>query len=96
MTAPVSASEPRIEYNRAFKQAGVAGIVAFGILLPLIGFRTIQDIRNELVLETRPLLLAIFVLLVVAGSLLISLVLVPWQQRRAAAHVPGESVRRAQ
>ena len=51
--------------------------------------------RNELVLETRPLLLAIFVLIAAAGSLLISLVLVPWQQRRAAAHVPGESVRRA-
>jgi branched-chain amino acid transport system permease protein len=95
MTAPSSASEPRIDYNRAFKQAAIAGIVAFGMLLPLIGFRTIQDIRNELVLETRPLLLAIFVLLVMAGSLLISLVLVPWRRRRAAAHVPGESVRRA-
>jgi branched-chain amino acid transport system permease protein len=96
MTAPAPASEPRIDYNRAFKQAAIAGIIAFGMLLPLIGFRTTQDIRNELVLETRPLLLAIFVLIVIAGSLLISFVLVPWQQRRAAAYVPGESVRRAQ
>jgi branched-chain amino acid transport system permease protein len=96
MTAPAPASEPPIDYSRAFKQAAIAGIVSFGMLLPLIGFRTIQDMRNELVLETRPLLLAIFVLIVMAASLLISLVLVPWQRRRAAAHVPGESVRRAQ
>ena len=96
MTAPVSASEPRIDFNRAVKHAAIAGIVTFGMLLPLIGFRTIQDMRNELVLETRPLLLAIFVLIAIAGSLVISLVLVPWQQRRAAVHIPGESVRRAQ
>ena len=96
MTTPSSASEPRIDFNRAVKQAAIAGIVAFGMLLPLIGFRTVQNMRNELVLETRPLLLAIFVLITIAGSLLISLVIVPWRQRRAAAHVPGESVRRAQ
>jgi branched-chain amino acid transport system permease protein len=95
MTAPVPASEPRIDLNRALKQAAIVSIVTFGMLLPLIGFRTVQDMRNELVLETRPLLLAIFVAVAAAGSLLISLVLVPWQQRRAAAHVPGESVRRA-
>jgi len=96
MTAPSPASEPRIGFNSALKQAAIAGIVAFGMLLPLIGFRTVQDMRNELVLETRPLLLAVFVLITIAGSLFISLVLVPWQQRRAAAHVPGASVRRAQ
>ena len=95
MTAPVPASEPRIDLNRALKQAAIVSIVTFGMLLPLIGFRTVQDMRNELVLETRPLLLAIFVMIAAAGSLLISLVLVPWQRRRAAAHVPGESVRRA-
>ena len=96
MTAPSPASEPQINYNRAFKQAAIAGIVTFGMLLPLVGFRTIQDIRNELVLETRPFLLAVFVLLAMGASLLISLVIVPWRQRREAAHIPGESVRRAQ
>ena len=96
MTAPSPAVEPRIDFNRALKHAAIAGIVTFGMLLPLIGFRTIQDMRNELVLETRPLMLAIFVLIAMAGSLLISLVIVPWRERRAAAHVPGESVRRAQ
>ena len=96
MTAPSPASEPRIDVARALKHAAVTGLVAFGMLLPLIGFRTVQDMRNELVLETRPLLRATFVLIAIAGSLLISLVLAPWKQRRATAHVPGESVRRAQ
>jgi branched-chain amino acid transport system permease protein len=96
MTAPSPASVPRIDYNRAFKQAAIAGIVAFGMLLPLIGFRAVQDMRNELVLETRPALLAIFVLLVMGASLLISLVITPLRQRREAAHIPGESVARAQ
>ena len=96
MTALPPASEPRIDVVRALKHAAVTALVSFGMLLPLIGFRTVQDMRNELVLETRPLLLAVFVLIAVALSLLVSLVLVPWKQRRLAAHVPGESVRRAQ
>lgn len=95
MTAPVSASEPRSDLHRALKHAAITGLVTCGMLLPLIGFRTVQDMSNELVLETRPLLLAIFVLIAVAGSLVLSLVLIPWQRRRAAAYVPGESVRRA-
>ena len=77
MTAPVPASEPHIDFNRALKHAAVTAIVTFGLLLPLIGFNTVQDMRNELVLETRPLLLAIFVLIAVAGSLLVSVVLIP-------------------
>ncbi len=37
----------------------LTGLIAFGLFLPLIGFKTVQNIRNELVLETRwPLLLA--------------------------------------
>jgi branched-chain amino acid transport system permease protein len=93
--ANVPASKPRRDVVRAFRQAAIAGIVSFGMLLPLIGFRTVATMNNELALETRPLLLAVLVLIVMAGSLLISLIFVPWQRRRAAAHVPGESVRRA-
>ena len=69
MTAPVPASEPRSDFDRALKHAAITGIVTFGMLLPLIGFRTVQNMRNELVLETRPLLLAVFVLIAIAGSL---------------------------
>jgi branched-chain amino acid transport system permease protein len=44
----------------AVKEAGFTALIAFGVFLPLIGFQTITDIRNELILTTRfPLLLAI-------------------------------------
>jgi branched-chain amino acid transport system permease protein len=68
----------------ALKDAAVAGLIAFGLFLPLIGFRTVQDIRNELVLETRWPLLFTFVVLAMAGRLFGSLVVTPWRERRAA------------
>jgi branched-chain amino acid transport system permease protein len=69
----------------ALKDAAVAGLIAFGLFLPLIGFRAVQDIRNELVLETRWPLLFSFVLLAMAARLFGSLVVTPWRERRAAA-----------
>jgi branched-chain amino acid transport system permease protein len=67
----------------ALKDAAVAGLIAFGLFLPLIGFRAVQDIRNELVLETRWPLLFSFVLLAMAARLFGSLVVTPWRERRA-------------
>jgi branched-chain amino acid transport system permease protein len=66
----------------ALKDAGASALIAFGLFLPLIGFRTFQDIRNELVLETRWGLLFAFVALVVAGRLFVNLVIAPWRERR--------------
>jgi branched-chain amino acid transport system permease protein len=68
----------------ALKEAGLAGLIAFGLFLPLIGFHAVQDIRNELVLETRWPLLAAFVVLTMAGRLFGCLVVTPWRERRAA------------
>src|SRR6266849_323540 len=79
----------RADLARAFKDAGFWALVAFGLFLPLIGFRAVQDIRNELALETRwPLLLA-FVAIVAVGRLFHNLVIAPWRERRGrrlAAH----------
>jgi len=90
MTAPTTEPAPdtafRPDIPRALRDAFIAGLIAFGMLLPLIGFRTVQNMRNELALETRPGLLASFVALTVAGSLLMSLVVAPWRIRRAARH----------
>jgi branched-chain amino acid transport system permease protein len=66
----------------AFKDAGFWALVAFGLFLPLIGFRTVQDIRNELTLETRWPLLFAFVAIVAGGRLFHNLVLAPWRERR--------------
>jgi branched-chain amino acid transport system permease protein len=79
----VEAPEPiRIDIASAIKNAILTAIVACALFLPLIGFKTTTDIRNELVLETRFPLLLIFVTLATAGSLFVSLVIGPWRARR--------------
>jgi branched-chain amino acid transport system permease protein len=62
--------------------AGVSALIAFGLFLPLIGFHAVQDIRNELVLETRFPLLAGLVAAVAAGRLFFNLAVAPWRERR--------------
>ena len=57
--APNSASRP--DLVRALRSAAFTGLIAFGLFLPLIAFRAVHDIRNELILETRWPLFAAFV-----------------------------------
>src|SRR5882672_3712519 len=60
---------------RALRETAITALLAFGLFLPLIGFNTVQNIRNELVLETRwPLLFAIVA--IIAGLRLLHLVVV--------------------
>ena len=77
------AQDRRVDVARALREAGVTALLAFGMFLPLIGFETAQNIRNELILETRwPLLFAI-VAIVGVGRLAYSLVFEPWLKQRA-------------
>src|SRR5499426_2257419 len=48
---------------RALRETALTALLAFGLFLPLIGFNTFQNIRNELVLESRWRLLAAVVVL---------------------------------
>src|SRR5438067_5037928 len=76
-------SAARSNVARAIKDAVFTALISFALLLPLIGFKTVQNMRNELELETRmPLLLAI-VAIITAGRLFGSLVIEPWRERRA-------------
>ncbi len=84
---------PRADVARALKDAGLAALIAFGLFLPLIGFKTVQNMRNELELETRLPLLFAFVALVAAASLLGSLVVTPWLERRAYRRPAAEHPR---
>src|SRR5262245_61511599 len=93
LAEPVQA---RVDVPRAIRDAAVAGLVAFGILLPLIGLQTTVNIRNELILNPRPLLLAVMVAAVVAISLIMSLVVQPLAAKRAAARPEGASIRAAE
>src|SRR5215468_6096691 len=79
-----SVAEPAAENNiaRAFKDAGFWALVALGLFLPLIGFRAVQDIHNELTLETRWPLLFAFVAIVAVGRLFHNLLIAPWRERR--------------
>ncbi|CEJ13682.1 leucine/isoleucine/valine transporter permease subunit [bacterium YEK0313] len=64
---------PARDVGGALKDALFAGLVATGVFGPLIGFKTVQDMQNRLVLETRWGLLAAIVAAVAIGRFLISL-----------------------
>jgi branched-chain amino acid transport system permease protein len=90
------APQARATILRAIRDALLAGLIAFGVLLPLVGLQTAVNIRNELMLRPRPLLLAAMVALVVALSLLNSLVLRPLAARRATRRSETANLRAAE
>jgi branched-chain amino acid transport system permease protein len=83
-------SAARIDLVRALRETAITALVAFGLFLPLIGFNTVQNIHNELVLETRWPLLAALVAIIAGGRLLYALVIAPWRARRAMRPKPVE------
>ena len=78
-----AATAPRVDIARALKDAGLTALVSFALFLPLIGFKTVQNMRNELELETRFPLLFSIVAVIAAARLFGSLVIAPWRERRA-------------
>jgi len=68
---------------RSLKDAVLAGLLALGLFLPLIGFQTVTNMRNELVLETRWPLLATIVATIIAGRFVYTLFVYPWLAARA-------------
>jgi branched-chain amino acid transport system permease protein len=83
------AQSERVDITGALRDAGFTGLIAFGVLLPLIGFLTGVDGSNQLVLTTRwPLLLAV-VAVVAACRFLYCFALMPWLARRAQRPAPA-------
>jgi branched-chain amino acid transport system permease protein len=82
----------RVNTTRAVKDAAITALLAFGLFLPLVGFQTVTDVRNDLILTTRwPLLFAV-VVVVGIGRLAYSLVVEPWLRQRSlrpAAPIPA-------
>jgi branched-chain amino acid transport system permease protein len=89
------APDKRVAGVRALRDAGFTALLAFGLFLPLIGFQTITDIRNNLVLTTRWPLLFSIVAVVGAGRLAFSLLLEPWLKQRRMRPVAAPSTWRA-
>ncbi len=83
MTAEAPSPAPRARLRPALKDTGLTTLLAFGLFLPLIGFKTVQDMRNQLALETRWPLLFVFVASVGLARLFYLLVLAPRLARRA-------------
>jgi branched-chain amino acid transport system permease protein len=79
----------RADVVRALRDAGWTALIAFGLFLPLIGFQTVQNMSNELVLESRFGLLAIFVAIAASGRLTYALLIAPWLARAAAQPAPA-------
>ncbi len=76
----------RVDTVRALRDAAVTALLAFGLFLPLIGFQTVTDVRNDLILTTRWPLLFSIVVIVGIGRLAYSLVVEPWLKQRP--HLP--------
>jgi len=80
----MAAASERPAVARALKDAGLTALMAFGLFLPLIGFLTVSNIRNELVLQTRFRLLLTVVAIIAGARLFFTLVIEPWSARRRA------------
>jgi branched-chain amino acid transport system permease protein len=83
MTHEASAPASRVDIVHALRETAITALIAFGLLLPLIGFNTVQNIHNELVLETRWPLLVAMVAIIAGGRFLHAILLAPWLARHA-------------
>ena len=99
MAQEASRPASRVDLVRALREAAITALIAFGMFLPLIGFNTVQNIHNELVLETRWPLLAALVGIITVGRFLHALLIAPWlaaPRHAAAATAPrGRGLARA-
>ncbi len=68
-------------FAKALKEGLIAGALALGLFCLIVGFRTDQNIRNELILTQRWGLLAIFVLVAAVARFLITYT-APWREAR--------------
>src|SRR5206468_12166014 len=91
--APGPAS--RVDIIGALRRAAITALITFGLLLRLIGVNTVQNIRNEIVLETRWPLLAALVAIIAAGRFLHAILIAPWLARRAQRQRREDAVRTA-
>ncbi len=80
-TGVKSSAAQRIDTVAALRDAAITTLLAFGLFLPLIGFHTVTNIRNELELDTRWPLLFSIVAVVGVARLAYSFLLAPWLER---------------
>jgi branched-chain amino acid transport system permease protein len=87
----MEAQTARIDVAAAAKDAGVTALLVFFLLLPLIGFKTVPNIRNEVALETRWPLLFAFVAVAGLGRFLMTLATPLWRRHAQSLRMLGEA-----
>ena len=75
---------------RALREAVFAGLISLGLFVLFVGLKSDQNIRNELILNQRWGLLAIFVIVAAVGRFLMVAYVQPAMARRKAAKAEAE------
>ena len=83
--AAQSSSRPDSLFGRAIREGFFAGLLALGLFCLIIGFKTDQNINNELVLQQRWGALAVIVVLAAIGRFLFVAFTQPWLEARKLA-----------
>ncbi len=83
--AAQSSSRPDSLFGRAIREGFFAGLLALGLFCLIIGFKTDQNINNELVLVQRWGALAVMVALAAVGRFLFVAFTQPWLEARKLA-----------
>ena len=81
--AQVAGANFRTRLGEALRDTGLTALVALGVFLPLVGFETITDINNVLILTTRWPLLFALVGSIAAVRFIYALILAPRLERGA-------------
>jgi len=81
----------RTRLGEALRDTGLTALVALGVFLPLVGFQTVTDINNVLILTTRWPLLFALVGGIAAVRFIYALVLAPRLERGAPRLPPRAS-----
>ncbi len=76
---------PGFPFGRAIREGFFAGLLALGLFCLIIGFKTDQNINNELVLQQRWGALAVIVVLAAIGRFLFVAFTQPWLEARKLA-----------
>src|SRR3974390_806131 len=83
MAAADKAPAMRLSFVAALRDAAVTALVAFALFLPLVGFQTVSDFRNELVLFPHGTILFALGAPPAVARLGYALAVAPWMRRRA-------------
>jgi branched-chain amino acid transport system permease protein len=90
----MAAASERVSLTGALRDAAVTALLSFGLLLPLVGFQTITNFQNNLIVVSRMRLLVGLVVFVAIGRFVFSLALSPYLVQRRQRPVAAPSAAR--